>query len=111
MSANYKTLLRNVKCLMFDVDGVLTNGTLIVMPDEMIRIMNIRDGFALKTAVDAGFVVAIISGGKSESVRTRLEKLGIKDIHLGVDFKTNNMNEVLQKYGLKDEEVLYMGDD
>jgi len=111
MQPNFKELLRKVKCLIFDVDGVLTNGTLIVMPDELIRIMNIRDGFALKTAVESGFIVAIISGGKSESVRTRLQKLGITEIHLGVEYKTEKLKEVLQKYNLKEEEVLYMGDD
>ncbi len=111
MQSNFKELLRKVKCLVFDVDGVLTDGTLIVMPDELIRKMNIRDGFALKTAVEAGFVVAIISGGKSESVRTRLQKLGITEIHLGVEYKTETMKEVLRKYNLKNEDVLYMGDD
>jgi 3-deoxy-D-manno-octulosonate 8-phosphate phosphatase (KDO 8-P phosphatase) len=96
---------------MLDVDGVLTNGSLIVMPDELYRIMNIRDGFALKTAVDAGFKIAVISGGRSESVRVRLEKLGIEEIYLGVDFKIDTMNEVLRKFGLTADEVLYMGDD
>lgn len=111
MKSNFKLLLRNVKCLMLDVDGVLTNGTLIVMPDELIRTMNIKDGFALKTAVDEGFMVVIISGGNSESVRRRLQKLGITEIHLGVTNKTEKMNEVLKKYNLNDSEVLYMGDD
>ena len=111
MSANFKTLLRNVKCLVFDVDGVLTDGSLIIMPDEHIRTMNIRDGFALKTAVESGFRVIIISGGNSESVRTRLQKLGITEIHLGVENKTDKLNEIFHRYNLKGEEVLYMGDD
>ena len=111
MRENFKSLLRNVKCVMLDVDGVLTNGTLIVMPGELYRIMNIRDGFALKTAVDAGFKVVVISGGKSESVRSRLQKLGITDIFLGVDYKIDTMNDILRKYNLSNEEVLYMGDD
>src|SRR3569832_943608 len=98
MKENFKVLLKNVKCIMLDVDGVLTNGSLIVMPDELFRIMNIRDGFALKTAVDAGFKVAVISGGRSESVRNRLHKLGITDIFLGVDYKIDVMNELIGKY-------------
>jgi 3-deoxy-D-manno-octulosonate 8-phosphate phosphatase (KDO 8-P phosphatase) len=111
MKENFKVLLKNVKCIMLDVDGVLTNGSLIVMPDELYRIMNIRDGFALKTAVDAGFKVAVISGGRSESVRVRLEKLGISEIYLGVDYKIDTMKEVLKKFNITAEEVLYMGDD
>ena len=111
MKNNFKELLRNIKCIMLDVDGVLTNGSLIIMPDELHRIMNIRDGFAMKTAVDAGFHVVIISGGRSESVRSRLEKLGVKDIYLGVDYKIDTMNKYLAEKNLKPEEVLYMGDD
>src|SRR5215213_618165 len=104
MKGNFKLLLKKVKCVMLDVDGVLTNGTLIVMPDELYRIMNIRDGFALKTAVDAGFRIAIISGGKSESVRLRLQKLGITDIFLGVDYKIDTMNQLMAKYHLTSDE-------
>lgn len=111
MKENFKTLLKNVKCIMLDVDGVLTNGTLIVMPGEFYRIMNIRDGFALKTAVDAGFKIVVISGGKSESVRTRLEKLGITEIHLGVDNKLETMHKFLRENNIQKEEILYMGDD
>jgi 3-deoxy-D-manno-octulosonate 8-phosphate phosphatase (KDO 8-P phosphatase) len=111
MNENYKRRLKNVRCFMFDIDGVLTNGSLIVMPDELYRIMNIRDGFALKQAVDSGYTVAIISGGKSESVRTRLANLGIKDIFLGTDFKDEKFDEILQQYNLREEEILYMGDD
>jgi 3-deoxy-D-manno-octulosonate 8-phosphate phosphatase (KDO 8-P phosphatase) len=111
MKENYKSLLKNVKCFMFDVDGVLTNGSLIVMPGELFRTMNIRDGFALRQAVISGYRVVIISGGKSESVRTRLLNLGVTDVFLGVELKTEKMDEVLLQYDLKDEEILYMGDD
>jgi 3-deoxy-D-manno-octulosonate 8-phosphate phosphatase (KDO 8-P phosphatase) len=111
MNTNFKQRLNKVRCFVFDVDGVLTNGTLIVMPGELFRIMNIRDGFALKEAVTAGFKVIIISGGKSESVRTRLENLGVKDVYLGVTNKVEKLNEVKLQYNLSDEEILYMGDD
>ncbi len=111
MNSNFKQLLKNVRCFVFDVDGVLTDGSLIVMPGELYRIMNIRDGFALKEAVIAGFKVVIISGGNSDSVRSRLMNLGISDIYLGVQNKTDKLNEVIVQYGLKKEEILYMGDD
>lgn len=111
MNPNFKQLLKNVRCFVFDVDGVLTDGSLIVMPGELYRIMNIRDGFALKEAVNAGFKVVIISGGNSDSVRSRLMNLGINDIYLGVQNKTDKLNEVIVQYELKKEEILYMGDD
>ena len=111
MNPNFKQLLKNVRCFVFDVDGVLTDGSLIVMPGELYRIMNIRDGFALKEAVNAGFKVVIISGGNSDSVRSRLMNLGINDIYLGVENKTDKLNEVIVQYELKKEEILYMGDD
>ncbi len=81
------------------------------MPGELIRMMNVRDGYALKEAVNAGYHVVIISGGKSESVRTRLSNLGVKDIFLGAENKSEKMNEIIQKYKLSLDEILYMGDD
>ena len=108
---NFKETLHPIRCFVFDVDGVLTDNRVVVMPNELHRIMNIRDGFALKVAVDSGYHVIIISGGKSESVRTRLANLGIKDIYLGVKDKTVQLDEVKKMYGLKTDEILYMGDD
>ena len=108
---NFKETLHPIRCFVFDVDGVLTDNRVVVMPNELHRIMNIRDGFALKEAVDTGYHVIIISGGKSESVRTRLANLGIKDIYLGVKDKTVQLDEVKKMYGLKTDENLYMGDD
>lgn len=108
---NFKEALHPIRCFVFDVDGVLTDNRVVVMPNELHRIMNIRDGFALKEAVDKGYQVVIISGGKSESVRNRLANLGIKDIYLGVEDKTIQLDEVKKRYGLKNDEILYMGDD
>ena len=111
MNLNFKQRLKKVRCFIFDVDGVLTNGSLIVMPDELYRIMNIRDGFALKEAVNAGFKVVIISGGNSDSVRSRLTNLGIDDVYLGIQNKSEKVDEVIIQYDLRKEEILYMGDD
>ena len=67
---NYKALLKDITTLVFDVDGVLTDSSVLVTSDgEMLRKMNTRDGFALKVAVDAGLNVCIISGGSNEGVR------------------------------------------
>mgnify|MGYP000651617667 FL=1 len=112
MEISYKQLLPNINTLIFDVDGVLTNGLVTIMPNgELVRNMNIKDGYALKTAVDKGYNVCIISGGKNEGVRTRLANLGIKDIYLGAHDKIQQYNQLVEKYNLKPENVLYMGDD
>ena len=112
MEISYKQLLPKINTIIFDVDGVLTNGMVTIMPDgELVRHMNIKDGYALKTAVDKGLNVCIISGGKNEGVRTRLANLGIKDIYLGAHDKIKQYNELVEKYNLKPENVLYMGDD
>lgn len=112
MEKSYKEYLEQITTFIFDVDGVLTDGTVTIMPDgEMIRRMNIKDGYALKTAIDRGFNVCIISGGTNEGVRTRLQGLGIKDIYLGAHQKVKQYAEYLNDNILKAEEVLYMGDD
>ena len=112
MQKNFKQLLNDVTTFIFDVDGVLTDGSVTLLPDgEQVRKMNIKDGYALQLAVEKGYRVVIISGGKSESVRTRLSKLGIKDIYLGVQHKLEVYDEYLLTYNIKAENVLYMGDD
>ncbi|NIJ45573.1 3-deoxy-D-manno-octulosonate 8-phosphate phosphatase (KDO 8-P phosphatase) [Wenyingzhuangia heitensis] len=112
MALSYKELLNDVKAFIFDVDGVLTNGMVTIFPNgELVRNMNIKDGYALKTAVDAGFPVCIISGGSNEGVRTRLQGLGLTEIHLGVHDKINKYQEILEKHNLTPSEIVYMGDD
>ncbi|WP_138434175.1 KdsC family phosphatase [Winogradskyella algicola] len=109
---SYKEYLININTFIFDVDGVLTDGTVtITTSGEMLRRMSIKDGFALKTAVDAGFNVCIISGGSNEGVRKRLQGLGVKDIYLGAHNKIEQLNDYLEKKNVKASEVLYMGDD
>ena len=109
---SYKEYLEHINTFIFDVDGVLTDGSVTVMTNgDMLRTMNIKDGYALKTAVDAGFNVCIISGGSNEGVRKRLAGLGVKDIFLGAHNKIDQLNEYLNSKGIKLENVLYMGDD
>ncbi|MBL86386.1 MAG: 3-deoxy-D-manno-octulosonate 8-phosphate phosphatase [Winogradskyella sp.] len=109
---SYKEYLININTFIFDVDGVLTDGTVtITTSGEMLRRMSIKDGFALKTAVDAGFNVCIISGGSNEGVRKRLQGLGVKDIYLGAHNKIEQLNDYLEKRNVKSSNVLYMGDD
>jgi len=106
--ANFKKIV----CFVFDVDGVMNNGNLLIMPNGvMARTMNIKDGFALKTAVDAGYNVCIISGGSNEGVRKRLSGLGITDIYLGAHNKIEQLNDYFSKNEITDKQTLYMGDD
>ncbi|MBQ4821311.1 HAD-IIIA family hydrolase [Aquimarina sp. MMG016] len=112
MEKSYKEYLQHITTFIFDVDGVLTDGTVIINTNgELLRTMNIKDGYALKTAVQQGFNVCIISGGKNEGVRKRLKGLGITDIYLGAHHKVEQLDEYLDIYNIKTENVLYMGDD
>ncbi len=104
--------LRKIKALAFDVDGVLSGETILLHPGgEPMRTVNIKDGYALQLAVKMGLHVAIITGGRTEAVRRRYENLGVPDVYLGCAVKIKTYEEWLRKYGLTDEEVLYMGDD
>ena len=83
MITNYKENLINIKAFIFDVDGVLTDGKLLITDSgELLRSMNVKDGFAMKFAIDNGFKIGIISGGTNEAVKSRLMNLGIEEIHL-----------------------------
>ena len=110
--SNYKEKLKLITTLIFDYDGVLTGGTVLINADgELLRTAYVKDGYALKHATEMGFRVAIISGGKSESVRMRMAPLGIKDVFLDARDKLKTYEEYVEKHKLKPEEVLFMGDD
>jgi 3-deoxy-D-manno-octulosonate 8-phosphate phosphatase (KDO 8-P phosphatase) len=109
---SYKTKLKDINTFIFDVDGVLTDGSVILSSSgEMVRTMSTRDGYAITQAIKNGFNVCIISGGNSDMVRKRLEYLGVKHIHLGVKDKLDVFEDYLIMQQLKAEQVLYMGDD
>lgn len=112
MEKNYKEFLSHIKTFVFDVDGVLTDGSIQIGTDgELLRTMNIKDGYAMKHARNQGFTICVISGGKNEGVRHRLKGLGITDIYLGCHDKVEQMEEFFDIYEINPEEVLYMGDD
>lgn len=112
MGKSYKEIMPQITTFIFDVDGVLTNGMIhISSSGELTRLMNTKDGYAMKTAVMEGYNVCVISGGNNEGVRKRLEDLGIKDIYLGAHAKTELFEDYLKKNNIKPEEILYMGDD
>lgn len=112
MSKSYKEYLHQITTFIFDVDGVLTDGTITITTNgEMLRNMNIKDGYAIRIALNKGFNLCIISGGTNEGVRQRLRGLGVTDIYLGAHHKTEQLDEYLDIYNIKPEQVLYMGDD
>lgn len=103
---------RHIRTFIFDVDGVLTDGTVQLLPGgEQSRKMNIRDGYALQLAVKMGYRIAVISGGRSESVVSRLTGLGITDIFTGITDKSAKLEDYALEHDLLWEQMLFMGDD
>ena len=104
--------LTKIKALAFDVDGVLSAETITMDANGVpLRTVNIKDGYAIQLAVKMGLHIAIITGAKVDAVRVRYQGLDVPDVHLGCSVKMPVYESFLQKYGLTDEEVLYMGDD
>ncbi len=112
MKKNYKEILGDITTFVFDVDGVFTDGTVLVTTSgEMLRKMSVKDGYALKTAIQKGYNVCIISGGTNQGVKKRLQGLGVTDIYLGAHLKEVPLEEYLDIYNIDPSQVLYMGDD
>ena len=104
--------LRKIRCVIFDVDGVLSAETITLSADgEPLRTVNIKDGYAIQLAVKMGLHVVILTGATTEAVRLRYERLGVKDIFMGCAVKIKTYDELLAIYGMNDDEVIYMGDD
>ncbi len=108
---SYKKLLNHVTTFMFDVDGVLTNGDVLVLENIVARSLNSRDGFALQHAAKQGYRIFIVTGGSSEEVAKRLTELGATEVCLRSKNKLDVYNNLKKKYQFEDSEVLYMGDD
>jgi 3-deoxy-D-manno-octulosonate 8-phosphate phosphatase (KDO 8-P phosphatase) len=109
---NVLELFKTINTFVFDVDGVLTDGTLLVLPNGvMARRMNIKDGYALQLAVKKGYNVLIISGGDSPEVKERLHKLGVTNVFMKVQDKVEVLKNYMQQHKLTKEQVLFMGDD
>ena len=109
---SYKTKLNDINTFIFDVDGVMTDGTVILSSSgEMVRTMHTKDGLAIRMAIDAGFNIAIISGGNSEMVKDRMNYLGVKDVFLKVQDKIEVFENYMIMNQVEAKNVLYMGDD
>lgn len=110
--SNYKALLATIDTFIFDVDGVMTDGIVLLTPEgQMLRSMNVKDGYALQLAIKKGYRIIIITGGNSEAVRQRFEGLGIKEVYLAIGNKLEVFHEIVKRDNLKMENILYMGDD
>lgn len=109
---NYKEHLQKIDTFIFDYDGVLTDGTVLISSDgQMLRTAGVRDGYALQLAKKLGYRVIIISGGTFDGVKLRFKALNIHEVFLGVADKYNFFKQYISEHNLVPENILYMGDD
>jgi 3-deoxy-D-manno-octulosonate 8-phosphate phosphatase (KDO 8-P phosphatase) len=109
---NLNQQFSGIDSFIFDVDGVFTDNRLLVTEKgELLRVMNARDGYAVKRAIELGYHVSIITGGNSTGVEIRLKGLGVNDIYLGISDKIVVLKDHLQKHSIHPKTCIYMGDD
>jgi 3-deoxy-D-manno-octulosonate 8-phosphate phosphatase (KDO 8-P phosphatase) len=109
---NYLSKLKDIKCFVFDVDGVLTDGKVMALASgEQTRSFLVKDGYGIERALLAGYIIAIISGGNQDGVMKRLQFLKIQHIHLGVKDKVQTLQSLCEANQISLSEILYMGDD
>ena len=110
--SNIKCDLTGIKAFLFDVDGVLSSDCISLAENgDPIRTVNIKDGYALQLAVKQGYQVGIITGAYTENIRLRFERLGVRHIYLSSSEKLIDYEDFLRKTGLRDEDIVYVGDD
>ena len=110
--SNIKYDLTNIKAFLFDVDGVLSSDCIPLAENgDPVRTVNIKDGYALQLAVKQGYQVGIITGAYTENIKLRFDRLGVQHIYLGSSAKMIDYEDFLRKTGLKDENIVYVGDD
>ncbi len=108
---NYKQRLGIIKVFIFDVDGVLTNGDVYMIDDQLVRVFNSRDAYAIQYAIKNGYKIFVITGGRNKAVKERLEDLGVTEVRMQASNKIKVYDELREQYGFSDAQVLYMGDD
>lgn len=109
---NFKEKLNKITTLMFDVDGVMTDGKVLVMESgEMVRNMNSKDGYALNLAVKKGYRIVVITGGNNLAVKNALARNGVNDVFIRQHDKLACYTDYLTLHNLSDEEIVFMGDD
>ena len=105
---------KKIRAFAFDVDGVMTDGGILAANDgELLRTFDAKDAFGMRMAAMKGYHLAAITGGRSESIRKRVQQCGMKaeDVYLGSRDKIEDFEDFCRKYDLGPEEVMYFGDD
>jgi 3-deoxy-D-manno-octulosonate 8-phosphate phosphatase (KDO 8-P phosphatase) len=102
-----------IRRIAFDYDGVFTNGTILLLPDgSQVRQATVRDGYAVQWAAKQQVPISLITGGREESVRMRMNGLGVTDVHLGSANKLEVVTRLCEtEWGIDLSELAYMGDD
>jgi len=109
---NFKEDIARIEAMIFDVDGVMTDGRIIPTAEgDFIRCYNCKDGYALAYAIRHGYRVCVITGGYGKILEHRLRMLGMQDFYIDCMDKISTLREYMKKYNLNPENVLYMGDD
>ena len=109
---NILGLFKPIKLLVMDVDGVLTDGSLLLQKDgQHCRTMNIKDGYAIQLAVKKVYQLLVISGANDPAVKVRLNQLGVEEVFLGVSNKSVLLSQKIESLQVNKEQVLYIGDD
>lgn len=109
---NFKEEVAKIRAFVFDVDGVFTDGRILITPEgEFLREYSVRDGLAVVRAVQKGYPIGVISGGRGDQLRKRMEGLGIEHIYTGKDTKIESLHHFAGQCGVPLDEMIYMGDD
>jgi 3-deoxy-D-manno-octulosonate 8-phosphate phosphatase (KDO 8-P phosphatase) len=108
---NYKIKLKNIDCFIFDVDGVLTNGSVLINGTDYQRSIHVKDSYAIQYAAKLGYKIFLITGGESEFIRKTYIKLGVTDVRLESSNKKEVFEQLVKAFGVTADRSLYMGDD
>lgn len=108
---NYKGKLHAIRAFVFDFDGVLSDGGVWVINNEIVRRTDVKDGYAIQYAVKKGYAIAVISGATAPSIEYRMGTLGVTQVYMGCANKLETYTRFLKENGLKEEEVIVVGDD
>ena len=108
---NYKIKLKTIDCFIFDVDGVLTNGSVLINGTDYQRSIHVKDSYAIQYAAKLGYKIFLITGGESEFIRKTYIKLGVTDVRLESSNKKEVFEQLVKAFGVTAERSLYMGDD
>ena len=107
-----KEMLAKVTTFIFDYDGVMTDGTVYMDSNgDPLRTSNVKDGYALQLASKLGYHLAVISGAVVTNITKRLNMLGVHDVYTGIPDKVVKLEEYMARYGLRPEQIVYVGDD